>query len=175
MPLDEPVQRAPADGRPAPSDVLWAAVVAGTFSGLPSTLHAMVVGDSLLASTRAAGTLLGRPTVVRGLVAHGGISLWWAAVLARILPRRRRVLAGAVAGGGIAVLALGVAGRRLPAIRDLPIGPQVLDHLAFGALVGAVLDRLTSGSSGARSVQSGAHTAPTVPAPEWAPTDGPIS
>jgi len=175
MALDKPVPMAPAGACRRPADVIRAAVVAGTLSGVPSTLHAVLRWDSPLGATRAAGTLLGRPSAVRGLVAHGLISLGWAAVLARMLPRRRPVLAGAVAGGLIAVVDLGVAGRRFPAIRALPVVPQVLDHLAFGALIGIVLDRRALRPSGARSGQGGAHTAPTVPAPEWAPTDGPIS
>ena len=155
--------------------MLWAAVVAGALSGVPSTLQAVARSGSPLVATRAAGTLVGRPTVVRGLFVHGIISLGWSAVLARTIPRRRPVLAGAVAGGLIAVFDLGVVGRRLPAIRALPVCPQVLDHLAFGALVGAVLDRRATEPSSPPSGQCGAHTAPTVPAPEWAPTDGPIS
>ena len=36
---------------------------------------------------------------------------------------------------------LGVVGRRLPRIRALPLLPQVADHVAYGAAVGAVLSR----------------------------------
>lgn len=94
----------------------------------------------MLEATRAAGTLLGAPTLPRAVVAHGAISLWWATVLARLLPRRRRVVWGAVAGLGIAVLDLELIGRRFPAVRALPRLPQYLDHVAFGAAVAVVLD-----------------------------------
>ena len=70
---------------------------------------------------------------------HLALSLGWAAVLARTLPRGREPLWGAVAGLGIAALDLGVIGRRIPAIRGLPQGRQWADHVAYGLTVGLVL------------------------------------
>ena len=67
------------------------------------------------------------------------MSVAWTTLLTAVLPRRRTAAAGALAGLGIAVLDLGVAQRRFPAIAALPRVPQVLDHIAFGALVGVVL------------------------------------
>ena len=135
--------------RPVAS-VARAALVAGTVSGLPSTAHALVRGRSALAATRAAGELLGRPSVLRGGLAHVALTVWWTWVLQAILPRRHEVAWGAAAGAGIAALDLGPARRRWPAIAGLPTGPQVADHLAFGALVGAVLahDRRAGASGG---------------------------
>jgi hypothetical protein len=118
---------------------ILAAAVAGTLSGLPSTVDALVHGRSVLASTRAAGTLLGRQSLVRGAVAHAGLSVGWAAVLTAVLPRRHEPVWGAVAGAGIAALDLGLARRRWPAVAALPTVPQVADHVAFGSLVGAVV------------------------------------
>jgi hypothetical protein len=115
------------------------AVVAGTLSGVPSTLDALVRGRSILESTRAAGTLLGRHSLVRGAAAHAGLSVLWTGVLCVVLPRRCEPAWGALAGAGIAALDLGLARRRWPAIAALPTTPQVADHIAFGALVGAVL------------------------------------
>jgi hypothetical protein len=120
---------------------LRAVAVAAIVSGAPSTIVAVVRGDSVLASTRAAGTLLGRPTLTRGLVAHACLSLGWGLVLARVLPAHHRAGAGLLAGAAIAAADLGVVGRRFPAIRALPQAPQWADHLAFGAVLGAVLDR----------------------------------
>jgi hypothetical protein len=125
-----------------------AAAVAAIFSGGPSTAWNLATGSSVLASTEAAGTLLlHRETsrvrlVIAGAAAHVAISLWWAQVLARVLPRRHTILAGAAAGAAIAAFDLGVVGRRHPAIRALPVAPQLADHLAFGALVGAVISHL---------------------------------
>ena len=124
------------------SPTLLTAVVAGAVSGLPSTTITVARGGDLLASTRAAGSLLGKPTVVRGLVAHSAISLFWATVLARLLPARRTVAWGAAAGLGIAAFDLGVVARRYPRIASLPRLPQWLDHVAFGAVAGAVLSRV---------------------------------
>jgi hypothetical protein len=117
--------------------IVSAAVLGGVLSGLPSTV---LVRDPL-GATRAAGSLLGRPTVLRGAVAHAGLSLGWAAVLDRVLPRPARWWHGAAAGLGIAALDLGIVGRRVPRIRALPQVPQWLDHVAYGILVTAVLRR----------------------------------
>ena len=117
-----------------------AVAAAGTVSGLPSTVHALVTSGSALAATRAAGALLGRASVPRGIVAHVTLSVSWGYLLAKTLPAGHRVAAGLVAGAAIAALDLGVVGRHVPAIRALPQLPQWADHLAFGAVLGAVLD-----------------------------------
>ena len=102
----------------------------------------MATGRSPFDALRAAGTLLladDAPPSARaaaGVAAHGAISLGWGVVLAVVLPRRRAVVWGALAG-----LDLGVLSRRWPRIRALPTLPQVADHIAFGALVGAVVSR----------------------------------
>jgi uncharacterized protein YndB with AHSA1/START domain len=119
--------------------VVRAALVAGVLSGLPSTVHARWQGASVLAAARAAGAVVGRPGLPGGVVAHVVLSLGWSAVLAGALPRRRTAFWGAAAGLGIAAVDLGLVGRRLPAIRHLPLGAQVADHVAFGALVGMTL------------------------------------
>ena len=76
------------------------------------------------------------------------ISLGWGTVLAVAVRRTSvaPVAAGAIVGAAIAALDLGLlahgpAGRRWPLIRALPVGPQVLDHIAFGAVAGAILGR----------------------------------
>lgn len=72
---------------------------------------------------------------------HGAISLAWGVVLAQTLPRRKTAAAGACAGLLIAALDLGFVARKFPRIRALPRGPQVADHVAYGATVGWVLAR----------------------------------
>lgn len=123
-----------------------AGAIAATVSGIPSTVHALLTGADLLAATRAAGTLLPgrreRPGVAAGLVAHLFVSAGWTAVLAAAGRRRRLgVTRGAAAGLVIAALDLGIASRAYPAVAALPRLPQVLDHLVFGAVAGALLDR----------------------------------
>ena len=147
---------------------LWAGAVAGVLSGAPSTVHALVTGGSVLEAVAAAGDLLPpmrtsdtsfvstvRIDVVRGLVAHAAISLGWGALLGVALPRRAPVVGGAVAGLAIAALDLGIVGRRFPRIRALPAGPQVADHVAFGAVVGWVLSRSSAGARRARGARTG--------------------
>jgi hypothetical protein len=107
-------------------------------SGAPSTLHAVVTGGDVLAATRAAGSIVSsRHPLAAAVPVHLGVSLFWAA----LIPRRAGVLGGAACGLAIAALDLGVLGRRFPAVRDLPLGPQVADHAAFGAVVGWALLR----------------------------------
>ena len=138
-PVDVTVDRGASPRQRTVLDVVRAAAVAGVVSGVPSTAHAVVTGSDPLLAARAAGALLGRPTLARGVVAHTLVSVAWAAVLAVVLPRRGATAVGAAAGVVIAAIDLGVVGRRIPAIRDLPVAPQVADHLAFGALVGMTL------------------------------------
>jgi hypothetical protein len=126
---------------------LAAGAVAGALSGAPSTVHAVATGRSPFDALQAAGSLLldeDLPPTARaaaGVLAHGAISLGWGVVLAAVLPHRRTVVWGALAGLAIAGLDLGVLGRRWPRIRALPAVPQVADHVAFGAIVGAVVSR----------------------------------
>jgi hypothetical protein len=122
-------------------DAVAASLAAGLLSGAPSTTISMVRHDSLVDSTRAAGTLLGRPSLIRGVAAHAAITAGWSLILSAALPRRRTLTAGVAAGGVIAALDLGLVGRRVPAIRALDQGPQVLDHLAFGVVAAAVIAR----------------------------------
>jgi hypothetical protein len=126
---------------------LVAGAVAALLSGAPSTLHALATRSDPLEATLAAGTLLlprerRRPVLVLAAVpVHLALSLGWALVLAALLPRRRTVAWATLAGLAIAALDLGVVGRRVARIRALPQLPQVLDHVAYGAAVGAVLSR----------------------------------
>jgi hypothetical protein len=132
-------------------DALAAGALAAALSGAPSTLHAVVTGRDPLEAARAAGAMLlpgetrALPLLVAAGPVHGAISLFWALVLARTLPRRHTALAGAAAGLATAALDLGLIGRRIAPIRRLAVAPQVADHVAFGALAGAVLARRWQG------------------------------
>lgn len=129
-------------------DGVVAGSLAAVLSGAPSTAHALASRTDSLEATLAAGSLLlpGEERRARLLLAavpvHVAISLAWGVALALVLPRRRTVALGdALAGVAIAALDVGLVGRRVPRIRELPIGPQVADHVAFGIVVGAVLAR----------------------------------
>jgi hypothetical protein len=128
-------------------DVVVAGGVAAAVSGMPSTLYALARGDDPLEASLAAGTVLlprerrpGRLLVAAAAV-HATVSLTWAAVLAGMLPRRRRYAWATLAGLGIAVLDLGLIGRWFPRIRALRTLPQVADHLAYAWTVAGVLER----------------------------------
>jgi hypothetical protein len=140
---------------------LTAGALAGLVSGAPSTLHALLTGRDPLAAARAAGNLVlpaeapPAQLLLAGAGVHTVVSLGWGTVLGVALSRLPPSPAGpglgvspwtgaawgALAGLGIAAFDLAVVGRRRPLIRDLPLLPQVTDHLAFGAVAGAVVAR----------------------------------
>ncbi|MBV9410188.1 MAG: hypothetical protein JO148_01220 [Acidimicrobiia bacterium] len=117
-----------------------AGAAGAVLSGAPSTTLTLASGGDLLESTRA----VGGGSVLAGGAAHIAISLGWGVVLSAILPRRHTLIAGVAAGLAIAAFDLGIVGRRLPAIRALDWAPQVLDHAAYGVVVGAVVSRRRS-------------------------------
>ena len=127
------------------------ALVASVLSGGPSVAHALADAGSLrgaaaygLDATRAIGTLAPphRPGLVRGSVIHIAISLIVAEALAACLPRGRSTLWGGVAGGAVGAVNLGVVARRwFPELARLPLGPQIADNAAFGAIFAAIADR----------------------------------
>ena len=123
--------------------VLRAAAWAAALSGLPSTAHALATGRDPLEAASAAGTILlpgersPRRLLAAAVPVHLGLSLAWTVVLDRAGVRGAR--RGALAGLAIAALDLGVVGRRWPRIRALPLGPQLADHAAFGAIAGVLL------------------------------------
>jgi hypothetical protein len=128
-------------------DALHAGMVAAAVSGLPSTAITLARGEDVLDGARAAGSLLlpretrTGPLLAAALPVHLAISLGWAIVLERAVPRGRE-RAGCLLGGlAIAALDLGLIGRRLPRIRALPQGRQWADHAAYGLAVGVVLAR----------------------------------
>jgi hypothetical protein len=122
-----------------------AGLVAAALSGAPSTVHAIVTRQDPLAATRAVGAMLlprerrTGPLLAAAVPVHFGISLGWGVVLAAVLPRRATAVWGAAAGLAIAALDLRVPGERTARVRDLALGPQVADHVAFGAITGAVV------------------------------------
>jgi hypothetical protein len=126
---------------------LEAGLAGAVLSGLPSTVVTLARGEDLLDGARAAGRIVlpreDRTAVLLAAAApvHLTLSIGWAALLARVLPRGRERLAGVVGGLAIAAIDLGVIGRRIPAIRALPQGRQWADHIAFGLAVGEVLRR----------------------------------
>jgi hypothetical protein len=138
-----------------------AGAIAGVVSGAPSTVHALVTGGDPFAASEAAGAMLlpnetnRTKLLLAAIPVHAALSVGWAVVLAKLLPRKGTIRWGAAAGVAIATLDLGVFGGRFPRISHLPVAPQVLDHILYGAAVGAVL--------------RGWARAPRVPAPEPGP------
>lgn len=140
------LDRGPAARGSLLRDGVVAGLVAGTVAGLPSGLHAAARGY-LVDLLRAPGSLVapgGGHGVQLALTVpvHATISAGWGVALAATLPRRSTAWWGAVAGAGIAALDIVVIGGRIPSIRRLAVWPQIADHVAFGAVAGAVLAAL---------------------------------
>ena len=128
-------------------DVVLAGLAAAVLSGAPSTLAALLRGQDPLEATYAAGSLLlprerrRKRLLLAAVQVHLALSLVWALILARALPRPPRRPLGALAGLAIAGADLGLVGRRFPRIRALPLAPQLADHALFGIVVAEVLRR----------------------------------
>jgi hypothetical protein len=128
-------------------DALVAGTIAAAVSGIPSTVWALGTDRDPFEATLAAGAIVLPEETRRGRLlaaavpVHVAVSLGWALVLARVLPRGREVALGALAGLGIAAFDLGVAGRRFLRVRALALVPQLADHALYGATVGYVLAR----------------------------------
>ena len=126
---------------------LAAGAIAAVVSGLPSTIHALLTGRDALEASKAAGTILlphetrTVPLLTAAGATHVALSLGWGVVFAAVLPRTRTWFWGALAGCSIAAVDLGVIGSRFEKIRALPLAPQLADHVAYGAVVGLVLER----------------------------------
>jgi hypothetical protein len=120
---------------------LWAAAL----SGIPSTLHALATGRDPLAAVLAAGAVLlpaeSRQTrlLAAAVPVHLALSLGWTVALDGAGVRTTR--GGALAGLAIAAFDLGIASQMFPQVRALPLGPQLADHAAFGAIAARLLAR----------------------------------
>ena len=136
-----------------PRSTFFLAWLAATLlSGIPSTVWALVQGGDAAAATRAAGAML-LPHETRfayllaaAAVVHPLVSLFWAAVLWYLLPRRQLVFSALAASVAIALIDLRlIAPAFFPAVAALDFWPQLADHLMWGATFGAVLTRRLPG------------------------------
>ncbi|MEP7019932.1 MAG: hypothetical protein ABI808_04725 [Pseudonocardiales bacterium] len=137
-------------------EALRAGTVAAVLSGAPSTAWALIAGDDVLEPSLAAGSMLlpstrrRVPLLAAATAAHAVLSLGWAQALAlvpvwQVRTTARGALRGAVGGLAIAAVDFGLAhashSLRFARVRALPLLPQLADHVAYGAVVGAVLAR----------------------------------
>jgi hypothetical protein len=124
--------------------IFYAWLAATLLSGIPSTLYALATGGDPLQATRAAAAMFplsGRLFADAALV-HGAVSLFWAAILFFVLPRRHTVAWAIGAALLIGVLDLRViAPRFFPEVAALQFWPQMADHLMWGACFGLVLQK----------------------------------
>jgi len=101
-------------------------------------VHALATGRDPLEAAFAAGSILlpretsGARLVAAAVPVHLALSLGWTLALDRAGIRTAR--SGALAGLAIGALDLGVGARAFPRVRALPLGPQLADHAAFGAI-----------------------------------------
>ena len=126
--------------------MFWAWLAATLLSGIPSTLYALATARDVMAPTLAAGAMLlpnetsTLKLVLAAAIVHPAVSLFWAAILAFLLPAHRTMLWAIVAAAAIALLDLGViAPAFFPRVAELDFWPQFADHLMWGATLGLVL------------------------------------
>jgi hypothetical protein len=125
--------------------VVIAGGCAALLSGIPSTVHAWWTGGDVLEATRAAGAMLipagssDAALFAAAAIVHLAVSMFWAAVLVRLLPPRHVLIGSLLALAAIAILDLKIIGPLFPEVYALPFWPQFADHLAFGAVFGAAL------------------------------------
>jgi hypothetical protein len=129
-------------------DLLVAGWTATLVGGTPSTLYALASAGDPMEATRAAGAMLISASsgtvelVLAAAVVHVCVSFFWAAILVRILPRPHVVLWATAAAAIIGYFDLRViAPVFFPEVANLPLVPQMADHLMWGASLGWVLGR----------------------------------
>ncbi len=114
-------------------------------SGLPSTLYALAAGRDPLEATKAAGSILlpresrTLPLVLAAVPVHLALSLGWAVALQKGRVRGLSPARPRASRSPRSISASSAAG--CPRMRALPLWPQVADHAAYGAVVGAMLAR----------------------------------
>lgn len=118
--------------------LLYAWLLATLFSGIPSTLYALLTGGDLMEATRAAGAMISRPdSIAAAALVHSSVSLFWALLLWLVLPYRNTTLWAMLASAAIAILDLkAIAPLFFPEVAALDFWPQFADHLMWGACVG---------------------------------------
>ena len=92
-------------------------------------------GAMLIASTSSEGALFAAAALV-----HATVSAFWTAVLVPLLPSQHTTWWAVAALACVALLDLLFIGRAFPEISALLFWPQFADHLAFGAVLGGVLE-----------------------------------
>ena len=127
-------------------DVIWAWLAATLLSGIPSTLYALVTDGDPMEATRAAGAMLlphetsSAKLLAAAALVHPAVSLFWAIVLAIVLPLRRVTVWAVLASVAIAFLDLKViAPLFFPQVAALAFWPQFADHVIWGACLGLTL------------------------------------
>jgi hypothetical protein len=159
--------------RLAASDTVAAALIAGFLSGLPTTQWRLVRGEEEFWGWGAAAAVAGQLVDSWGLVeafrvpaiaiVQSGMSLLWAGVLCRLLPRRCTLIVGL--GSAFLIYQLDMLAVRL-ILGEIPetlLPSQLVEHLLFGGLVGAVV-----GWRRRREVGVGATAAAHDTSPQWA-------
>ena len=138
---------------------LVAGGLAGLVGAIPSTVYLLVTGGNVFASVNAlAAMVAGNELPVLHSVAvatavHITLSFFWASVLVTLLPLRAPVVGALVASAIITILDLKViAPHYFAEAAALAFVPQLADHLAWGATVGAVL-RASRKSPGRKSLR----------------------
>ena len=126
--------------------MFYAWATATLFSGLPSTVWALLTGSDPLEATWAAGAMLmpmgagPRLLFASAALVHLTVSLLWALIFWALLPQRHVVLWSVVGSAVVAIVDLRlIAPLMFQSIVALEFWPQFADHLMWGTCLGIVL------------------------------------
>jgi hypothetical protein len=128
------------------SDVTYAALIAGIFGGIPSTLLAYFTGKDILEATHAAGAMLiaadssSTQLFMAATLVHGSLTFFWATVLTLCVPRKHAVSCSCILMILVGFFNLSIiAPHFFPSVAALQFWPQMMDHAALGFCYGAIL------------------------------------
>lgn len=128
--------------------VLTTAVLAGTAGSIPSTLLALATGGDWMAPVNAVAAMAGAqhlallPRLCAAAGVHFAISAVWVWLLFALLPGHRTVIWAMAAGIMVAAVDLLIlAPLFFAGVASLPLFPQFVDHIVWGATAGALVKR----------------------------------
>jgi hypothetical protein len=129
-------------------DFIYAGMLAGIFSGIPSICYFLFLGIDWTHSTKALGLIFfdasqpGFFIYASAGIIHFTVSCFWSFILRMFLPRKNTIIWAGFAGILIAFFDLIIIARFIPTLANLDFYPQLADHILWGIIVGFIYNRM---------------------------------
>jgi len=129
-------------------DFIYAALIAGIFSGIPSISYYISTGLDWTHSTKAIGLIFFDTsqswTLIFGSATlfHFVVSCFWSFILRIFLPKKNQIILAGFAGILIALFDLKIIAPFIPSLANLDFYPQLADHILWGMIVGFVYHKI---------------------------------